>query len=416
MTPPRHWAIRLKFAIGIIQFAVCSLPISGLAADTPPQVVTAGGETFAATLESIAGDGRLSFQFNDKTKSLAADEFVRWSHPRRPGPQTLVLLDDGSQLLTAADWSGGESVGIGKDQKIIAHTELWGDLALPRSNVRGIILAQRSHSQDRQRLQEQVRASIDQQDELLLSNGDRLGGTVTKISAGTVTVTSPQGDAELPLSRLQAVIFGRDKDAKTLASAKLVVGLYDGSLLNAVTTIADKSHVEIKLPGDLQLSGGTRDDIAFLQSLDGNFVYLSDLEPADYRHVPYLTIAWPYQSDRNVLGEPLKVDGSRYLKGISMHSASRLTYRLDGKYRRFDAAVAIDDSAGSGGSVVFSVYVIRDGKPQPVFTSDIIRGGALPKDVSVDVSGAQGLMLTVDFADRGDELDHADWLDARLVR
>jgi hypothetical protein len=26
------------------------------------------------------------------------------------------------------------------------------------------------------------------------------------------------------------------------------------------------------------------------------------------------------------------------------------------------------------------------------------------------------LTLTVDFADRGDELDHTDWLDARLIR
>ena len=31
-------------------------------------------------------------------------------------------------------------------------------------------------------------------------------------------------------------------------------------------------------------------------------------------------------------------------------------------------------------------------------------------------SGAEMITLTVDFADRGDELDHADWLDARLIK
>jgi hypothetical protein len=98
-----------------------------------------------------------------------------------------------------------------------------------------------------------------------------------------------------------------------------------------------------------------------------------------------------------------------------MHSAARLTYRLDGGYRRFDAAVAIDDSANEKGSVVLGVYVLRDGGWQTAFTSEIVRGGQEPLHVSVDVAGAQGLTLTVDYADRGDELDHADWLDARLV-
>jgi NPCBM/NEW2 domain len=36
--------------------------------------------------------------------------------------------------------------------------------------------------------------------------------------------------------------------------------------------------------------------------------------------------------------------------------------------------------------------------------------------VSFDLKGARGLTLTVDFADRGDQLDRAVWLDARLVR
>jgi hypothetical protein len=35
--------------------------------------------------------------------------------------------------------------------------------------------------------------------------------------------------------------------------------------------------------------------------------------------------------------------------------------------------------------------------------------------VSVDLSGAKRISLIVDFADRADEWDRADWLDARLV-
>jgi len=44
------------------------------------------------------------------------------------------------------------------------------------------------------------------------------------------------------------------------------------------------------------------------------------------------------------------------------------------------------------------------------------RGGDAPKSISVDVAGADAMTLVVDYADRGDELDHADWLDARLTK
>jgi hypothetical protein len=165
------------------------------------------------------------------------------------------------------------------------------------------------------------------------------------------------------------------------------------------------------------LSGGNAADLVAVQGIGGErFVYLSDIEPASYRHVPYLNLEWPYREDRNVLGATLKAGGEQYLKGLGMHSAARLTYRLDGKYQRFDAAAALDDSSQGRGSVTFGVYVLRDGKWKQAATSDTVRGGDAPEPVSVDVRGAEMLTLTVDFADRGDELDHADWLDARLVK
>jgi hypothetical protein len=79
---------------------------------------------------------------------------------------------------------------------------------------------------------------------------------------------------------------------------------------------------------------------------------------------------------------------------------------------RFEAHVGIDDSTGRRGSVIFRVLV--DGQER--FTSPILRGGDAPVPVSVDVRGAKKLELIVDYADRGDVLDHADWLDARLTQ
>jgi hypothetical protein len=419
-------------------FISCCLLVvffSSVAANRAKKLVPVGtvtpvaGEAFAARLVSVDGAGRVIFQPEAEdgaaakaVDAMAIDEMVRWGSPARVAAQPIVLLSDGSRLVTAADWSGGAAVRLDGDSVVVRADE-WGNVRLPRGDVRGVVFAQRSRIAEREKLVEIVRAADGAHDQVLLTNQDRLTGAVKELPGGSITVATAAGDAKLPLSRVEALIFAKAERAGGSAeprsqrlSGNLVVGMRDGSLLNADHVAANDRQVELELISGIKLTGGSRDEIVLLQSLGGQFVYLSDLEPADYRHVPYLDVQWPYKRDRNALGEPLMVDGTRYLKGIGMHSAARMTYKLERQYKRFDAEVAIDDSAEKRGSVVFGVYVLRDAKWQPAFTSEVVRGGEVPKPISVDVTGADAMTLVVDFADRGDELDHADWLDARLVK
>ena len=270
-------------------------------------------------------------------------------------------------------------------------------------------------------------------DAVLLTNGDRLKGTLTALERGSLTLQAAAGKTKLPLSRVEAIVFhsrepsavsrqlpGREPSTPStgpsLNGRRVLVGMRDGSLLHARAIEATDEKLAIELTNGVKLTGGKVKDIAALQSLGGRFEYLSDIERADFRFVPYLSVEWPLKRDRNVLGGPLMVDGKRYLKGLGLHSAARITYPFDRDYQRFDATVALDDAAHGRGSVVFGAYLLREGKWAEAFQSDIVRGGESPRPVSVDLRGAKGLTLTVDYADRGDELDYADWLDARLVR
>jgi hypothetical protein len=151
-------------------------------------------------------------------------------------------------------------------------------------------------------------------------------------------------------------------------------------------------------------------NLVFLQPLSGRAMYLTQLKPVEYRHVPYLSIAWPYGTDRNVQGGFLRVGGRLYLKGIGLHSAARLSYELPPGVKRFQAEAAIDDAAAEG-SVRFRVFL--DGKEK--FASPTVRGGMAPVPIDVELSGGKRLDLVVDFADRADVQDHADWLEARLI-
>jgi hypothetical protein len=94
-----------------------------------------------------------------------------------------------------------------------------------------------------------------------------------------------------------------------------------------------------------------------------------------------------------------------------MHSAARLSYDLPPGVVRFQAEAAIDDAAEGQGSVRFRVFV--DGSEK--FASPTVRGGGVPVPIDVDISGGKRLDLVVDFADRADVRDYADWLDARVI-
>ena len=77
----------------------------------------------------------------------------------------------------------------------------------------------------------------------------------------------------------------------------------------------------------------------------------------------------------------------------------------------------IDQAAGLSGSVVFKVLLEGGaGQWSVAYQSPIIRGGDAPLPVTVDLKGSTRMALLVDFADRGDECDYANWLQARLVK
>jgi hypothetical protein len=97
-----------------------------------------------------------------------------------------------------------------------------------------------------------------------------------------------------------------------------------------------------------------------------------------------------------------------------MHSRSRATYALDGKYRRFEAHVGLDDATGRDGSVRVKVYA--DGKALELGKDEDVTAKTGPLAVNVRIDGVKELTLEVDFGRRGDVQGHVDWADARLLR
>lgn len=108
----------------------------------------------------------------------------------------------------------------------------------------------------------------------------------------------------------------------------------------------------------------------------------------------------------------LRIAGTAYAHGISVHAPSSVTIDLNGPCVAYDAKVGVDDLTRLLGSPVrFAVYA--DGTR--VWTSPVVRGGDPAVPVHVDLSGASTLRLTVTPEHRGFPAGLADWASAQIT-
>ena len=423
---------------------VCLVAMAGTAA----QAEEAGGGVLVdishthaeARLVGVSAEGLFTFQVGKDARRVPAADLVAWGGPVEPRDAPQVLLANGSLLVV-------REIFKLQDKRLQLDSNTFGEFAVPLSALAGVLLHPPIDPQRRDRLavrfappregdDELLADKAARGDRLLLENGDELSGTVTAMTDSAVEFTSDVGPLTVDRQRIIAVGFdpsGRSNaispaapqtlrsSTEQAASAssqregrnsaqRFLVGLRGGGVLQVAALMLDQERAQMTLSDDLKLTSPA-DSVVFVQTMGGRATYLSDLVPESYRHLPYLSIDWPYRLDANVTGTRLRAGGKIYPKGVGMHSTSRLTFRLAKAYRRFEAEVAIDDQTQLRGSVIFRVLA----GPREIYKSGIVRGGDPPLRVSVDLGGVDQLSLIVDYADRADALDHADWLNARLI-
>ncbi len=399
--------------------------LTALAARADQPLLRLNQPTTMASFVGAEVEGTLKFRVADQDHQVLLQDFTRWSTPRINLEHHEAILVDGSRLALAESWSGKNALEL-SGETVSLTTKLLGKIVLPRSKLRAVLLNTPADGLRRTHLLDQLLAFQKNKDQLRLPHGDVLTGKLIEIGSGESPNESRiafrlDGTSE-PISLATNRVAGLvcSTNAKTTTRGKLALGLRDGSYLIVTSLAAQSESWQTELACGVQVTGHALRDILHLQSLGPQPVYLSDQKAIDYRHEPYLEIPWPYRQDRNVLGGPLTVREKIYAKGLSMHTTSWLTYDLSrpsrkvARLKRFAAQIAIDDTAGRHGSVIFQVFLRKTGALQLAFASPIVRGGDLPLPISVELGNAEQIVLVVQTADRGDERDYANWLDARL--
>ena len=148
----------------------------------------------------------------------------------------------------------------------------------------------------------------------------------------------------------------------------------------------------------LRVSGGRRQ-------------WLSDMAPAQVVEQGAFDVVWPWKRDTDLDGGPLLLGGVRQAKGLTVHSAALLTWKLGGAYSRLRTQLGIADVVAPEGDLVATFS--GDGKQ---LWQGRVRGGQPIQSLDLPLAGIAELRLEVALGERFDIGDHLMLGDAYLIR
>ena len=418
--------LRNEFVLPILCCCWLLFQIPGRSLGQESLVYPVHQKPFVAELKGFTQDWQVVFADGDRVSSLDMEDLVYWGGYQDRAERHQILLRDGS--LVVADVTSISDGVLRMESAITQQQEI------PLEMVQAINLLPKFDDAERFAQIQQLR-HIDKRDaQVWLANGDQLRGALTRLgnsaektgddkSLQTADVIVEGQLLSLPLESIVAVRFAGSRGNSEKTSAKALIGFDDGSLLYVTRIEIIEGAISLHTDSGLVIKPrfapvAPAAAITLVQSQSENVVYLSDLKPVRASAVPVLDAKYDLQSDRSAIGAALSCRTGTFLKGLGMHGASNVVYTVDNsEYRRFAAEIAIDQSSGDGGSVVFRVFLLgSDNQWAAAFTSEIIRGGQSPMPVALELGEAKAIALAVEQSERGDILDRANWLNARLEK
>lgn len=268
-----------------------------------------------------------------------------------------------------------------------------------------------------QEWQEKVRSRSRNQDQVAIRREgvlNLLDGTLGNASdKGEIEFSMEVGDKRqtrlLDVGRLQGLAFVRRPDPQSPTPLCKVVDIGQNSWIAASLGLADQvlkvtlvSGPTVELP---------KSAVVLLDFTNDKLVYLSDLKPQEVIERSRQGRKDGLHLDKNLDNGPLQLRGELYRKGLAIHAHTELTYNLEGKFKKFDAILGMDDTVGGDGQP--RVRVEGDGRE--LFSQSIGRKDE-PRPLKLEIQGVRQLRIIVSSNRLFDFGDHVDLADAKLSK
>ncbi len=378
-------------------------------------------------IQSLDDNTQATFQLIDGIRQVAAEKIVRFGARRIPSKFSTLILSDGS--LIAGNWLGVSSGVVKWD------ASTFGTLEVPLAFVRAIVLKPVGGTKSWLELEQIILSDTSNVDRVLIDDAGWTNGIVCFPSSGDSEFDAGQSNAiielktdtknsALSINKIQCMIFSSAFAPNAQLNSNIQIGLTDGTLLKTSGWTVDSQsvcHFKLAIPLDLALPVNDRlgKQVCYLLATPQDCRFLSDLQPANFRHLPQWTTKLELGLNRSVFGEPLIVGNTLFVRGIATPGSSQASFRLDGLQQKLVAELVLPpsrDADQSVGSVIAKVLVSKNRKLQTVYTSETLHPGDAAVAVEADLSGGELLVLLVEPASHGDSGDQLFWIDCRLVK
>jgi NPCBM/NEW2 domain len=422
MTPLRNISIQI----------VCLFVslLSNCFAQEPSRSLTLlNGKSSLCNLLEVTGDQFL-WQQGVKTQTTNLADLFLWGEPANTRNATYILLHNGDRIVADVKSISATDLQFAS----VKRPGMWLNNSIPRSLVKAVIWQTPWTLAEQDKLITELINATDKQEQLRLSSGDNVIGTVVQTEPtenstwGLQFQTTTGNQVFLNKSQISMWLLPSHKVAIQSEKPHFHIGLKDGSRLQVTLLQKNKDHIAIQLcegftlqaklsEADLQPAIPFWERVVFLQGVGNRVKYLSSLSSLGYKHIPELSWEQNYGINESINGTALTVQGTRYLTGFSMPATSRLAFEVPAGYSQFAAELAGDDTMQGTATSVFRIFLEQDaGKWEAVFQSEPVQLGNAPIPVTLPLNKATRIALVVEMGKSGSTGIAANWLNPRFVK
>jgi len=318
---------------------------------------------------------------------------------------SLILFPNGDRLYRTV-------IGAASETALDVQSYALEHLSIPLESILGLILNLPEEGSLVHSLIDRVRSEPRNSEVVWLGNGDKITGGFLGLDEKKVKFQTKAGPQTL--DRAGALAIGFDPSLVVYpepTEEAFDLTLADGSRLGVRNARIEQGQ----LVATTRFGATLRvpfNELVRIHTRSSSISYISERAESAARYIGYVGPTRPYRRDATVDGQPLRLAGQTYDRGLGTQSRTILAYRIEPQDRRFQALVGLDDTAGPLGSVVFRVLV--DGRE--AFASAPMSVRDTPRAIDVDLAGGKLLILVTEFGERGEVRDFADWIEARILR
>jgi hypothetical protein len=378
-----------------------------IASAAPPvEVATLNGDQHVGTLERMTTD-EIVIKTPSGSTQVPASELLAI---RLPGPMPTTAAESPIEVSII----DGSLLRVTSYATTASHAELkhalLGEIKVPLSVIQSVRFAAADPKVDAAWKQLQGRPS--RKDQVAVRKNDvldHLDGVIGTIDQATVKFQLDGEEIPVKRERVFGMIYAKREATSGKASSAL--DLASGDRLTARAVAWDGEVWKVKLAAGTELSIPST-GVQLIDYTQGKIAYLSNLEPRDVQYTPYYEsgFVWEYRRDRGLDRYPIRFGSKVYAKGLSVHSATNLKYRIGGDYRRFQTIVGIDERYRG------NVDIVIKGDGRTLFKG-AARIDQPPQSLDLDVTGVVELEINIGYGEDG--LDIGDWLhlaDAKVIK